>query len=132
MKISICTDGSRFQNSGPGAWADAIPYPDQEMQSICGFLASTTSNRAQPSAILEALRSLLGLREVIIYSDSQWCINVLNGVWRARWNHLITEMRRYERNHSVGNRCIAMSCNLVDSLAQQTVRLGRLELPTTR
>ena len=86
----------------------------------------------QRDAHIGVKRSLLGLRELIIHFDSQWCINVLNGVWRARWNHLITEMRRYERNHSVGNRCIAMSCNLVDSLAQQTVRLGRLELPTTR
>jgi len=101
MKVSIWTHESCFHIPGPEAWAVVIRYPDQEEQPISGFQANTTNNRAELTAILEALKTLAGCYEVAIYSDSQWWMNVLNRLGKAMCSlDLIDAIRTYAHDHS--------------------------------
>jgi len=63
-------------------------------------------------------RSPFGLCELIIHSDSQWCMNLLNRLWKAMCNlDLIDAIRRYAHNHSVRPRWIPREASLADCLA---------------
>jgi ribonuclease HI len=49
-----------------------------------GYEPSTTNNRMELTALVEAYRALPRDADVTIYSDSQLCVNTLN-VWAASW-----------------------------------------------
>lgn len=82
--ISIWADGACSGNPGPGGFAAIVQYADME-QEICGGERSTTNNRMELTAVIEALYSLSEPSEVILYSDSQYVCNAINQFWLQNW-----------------------------------------------
>jgi len=82
--ISIWTDGACSGNPGPGGFAAIVRYTNME-QEICGGEKSTTNNRMELIAVIEALYSLSEPSEVTLYSDSQYVCSAVNQFWLQNW-----------------------------------------------
>lgn len=82
--MKIYTDGSCFPNpNGYGGWAFVVVDNGSVLYSDYGGDAPTTNNRMELAAILEAM-IWAGNRKCSIYSDSQYCVNVINE-WYESW-----------------------------------------------
>lgn len=79
--IVVYTDGSCYPNPGPGAWAWAV----EDGLSASGGVASTTNQRMELHAALEAVRSLSG--EILVMSDSSYVVNCFRQAWWLGWQH---------------------------------------------
>lgn len=81
--IDIYTDGACAGNPGPGGWG-ALMIERGERREISGGEATTTNNRMEMQAALEALQATTGARAVRLHTDSQY---LKNGVtqWMAKW-----------------------------------------------
>ena len=78
--IEIYTDGACSGNPGPGGWGAILRFTTRDKvyeKEISGGDASTTNNRMELTAFLEALRQLKEPCEIDLYSDSQYVINGL-------------------------------------------------------
>jgi len=84
----IYTDGSCLKNpGGPGGWACLLIENDDEW-SLVGSEESTTNNRMELRAVIEAL-SLVGKNQNTvceIYTDSQWVLKCATGEWKRKAN----------------------------------------------
>lgn len=78
--IQIWTDGSCYPNPGPGGWG----WHRCDGKQGYGGDINTTNNRMEMTAILKSLIELPRGQEVLIYSDSQYCIKGLTE-WRKGW-----------------------------------------------
>lgn len=78
--ILIWTDGSCYPNPGPGGWG----WHRCDGKQNYGGERNTTNNRMEMTAILESLIELPSGTDVLIYSDSQYCIKGLTE-WRKGW-----------------------------------------------
>lgn len=86
-QMQIYTDGGVMHNGmtdAYGAWAFVVVGGYESS----GPLESTTCNRAELQAIIEAVRHAKthGQCSVAIYSDSQICVNCGNRVWKRKAN----------------------------------------------
>jgi ribonuclease HI len=93
-------DGSCVGNPGPGGWGVVIVAPDGEETELSGHADSTTNNRMEITAAIEALRAIPEHTRVIVRSDSQYVVKTMNDGWRRRenldlWPLLDTETRRH-------------------------------------
>jgi len=81
--IIIYTDGSCDPNPGPGGWA-ALIIMDSEEKMLYGSAASSTNNRMELIAAIEALQSIEIKKPIILYTDSQY---LKKGVmeWMENW-----------------------------------------------
>jgi len=75
----VYTDGACIGNPGPGGWAWAVP----EGTWASGAEASTTNQRMEIKAALEAVRSHDGPLEVV--SDSTYVVNCFRDRWWEGW-----------------------------------------------
>jgi len=80
----IYTDGSCLGNPGVGAYAGIIIYPNGKEVIVKGSSLDTTNNRMELKAVIETLKVLENPTEVILYTDSQYCINSINN-WLENW-----------------------------------------------
>ena len=84
--VEIYTDGACRGNPGPGGWAALLMFQGQERE-ISGAEASTTNNRMELLAVINALRALKRPTRARIYTDSQYVrlgiTQWLEG-WKAR------------------------------------------------
>ena len=55
--VEIFTDGACSGNPGPGGWGAVLRYGDTEKE-LCEGSASTTNNRMELTAAIEALKAL--------------------------------------------------------------------------
>ena len=83
-KVEIFTDGACKGNPGPGGWGAILRYGKAEKE-ISGGESSTTNNRMEISAVLEALKCLKESCDVTLYSDSQYVCNAINKGWAKKW-----------------------------------------------
>ena len=82
--LVVYTDGACSGNPGPGGWAWAVA-PDGEPHGAGGEVA-TTNQRMEITAVLEALRSMLGEgRPIKVISDSTYVVNCFRDRWYVRW-----------------------------------------------
>ena len=82
--VTIYSDGGAKPNpNGPGGWA-ALLISDSGIREISGRAESTTNNRMELTAAIEALDALNEASEVEFHTDSQY---VKNGIseWLAGW-----------------------------------------------
>jgi len=69
--IKIYTDGSCLENPGNGGWA-AIINDNGNIKKISGNEISTTNNRMELMAPINALKNISTKDEIEIYTDSQY------------------------------------------------------------
>ncbi len=84
--VVVYTDGACSGNPGPGGWAWAVA-PDGH-PSGSGGERSTTNQRMEITAVLEALRTLGGTgprRTIRVVSDSSYVVNCFRDRWWQRW-----------------------------------------------
>ena len=81
--VIIYTDGACRGNPGPGGWGVLIKYKEHSKEMYGGD-ASTTNNKMELTAAIEALKEIKEPCEIILYTDS---IYVLKGIeeWIHNW-----------------------------------------------
>ena len=84
--IHIYTDGACKGNPGRGGWGAVLEHDGKERE-IFGGERSTTNNRMELTAVIEALAALKRPSRVILHTDSQYVqkgiTEWING-WKAR------------------------------------------------
>ncbi len=83
-KVTIYTDGSCSGNPGPGGWGAVLMYGKHKLE-LSGGEPSTTNNRMELTAAVEALSRLNEPCEVELYSDSRYLVDGLEKGWAASW-----------------------------------------------
>ena len=90
MKVRIFTDGACSENPGPGGWA-VVFNTASKCKTISGNEQTTTNNRMELRAVIEAFRTILekskpeNKNEYEIYSDSAYVVNTINNNWLEAW-----------------------------------------------
>ncbi len=81
--IEIYTDGACKGNPGPGGWGVLLKHGANEKE-LFGGEPSTTNNRMEMMAVIQALTALKKPCDVTLYLDSQY---VLKGIteWIPGW-----------------------------------------------
>lgn len=69
--VEIFTDGACSGNPGPGGWGAILRYNGTEKE-LFGFEPTTTNNRMEMTAAIEALRCLRRSARVRLHTDSQY------------------------------------------------------------
>lgn len=85
--IMVYTDGACSNNpGGPGGWAATLNY-DERYDVLSGYDISTTNNRMELMAAVEAIKYLDSKRftKIIINSDSAYVVNGVNKGWIHEW-----------------------------------------------
>lgn len=79
------TDGSCRGNPGPGGWS-AVSITDGQAIWLAGQEPHTTNNRMELTGILKICEIAINdtMNEYIIYSDSYYCVNIINS-WMWVW-----------------------------------------------
>jgi ribonuclease HI len=83
--VEIYTDGACIPNPGPGGWGAVLRWGTNEKDLCGGEATSTTNNRMELMAPIQALESLTRAPlPVLLYTDS---IYVRDGItkWLPRW-----------------------------------------------
>jgi ribonuclease HI len=106
--VEIFTDGACRGNPGPGGWAALLRRgPDERMLS--GAQSSTTNNRMEITAAIEAIAALKRPSRVRLTTDSEY---LRQGVmsWLARWkaNGWRTASRQPVKNQDLWQRLDAL------------------------
>ena len=83
-QVEVYTDGACSGNPGPGGWGAVLKYGAHERE-LSGGEASTTNNRMELTAVIEALRLLKEPCVVELYSDSRYVIDALEKGWARGW-----------------------------------------------
>ena len=89
--INIYTDGACSGNPGPGGWSAIILF-DVGPEILFGGDIDTTNNRMEQTAIINALEYLkkniawFENTQIIIHSDSAYCVNAITNNWLNSWN----------------------------------------------
>ncbi len=142
--VDIYTDGACSGNPGPGGWA-AILVAGGKERELSGFEPSTTNNRMELSAAIEALKLLNRPCAVRLYSDSAYLISAFTRGWLANWKNngwknaardpvsnqdLWQELDRLSRVHQIEWIKVAghsdhIYNNRCDALAVDAIRRGR-------
>ena len=113
-KVDIFTDGACSGNPGPGGWGAILRYGNHELE-LSGGDKSTTNNRMELTAVIEALKRLKEKCSVTIYTDSKyvadaflqgWIWNWEKNGWKKSdqkpvlnpelWQTLLTEIRKHD------------------------------------
>ncbi|MHB1483899.1 MAG: ribonuclease HI [Saccharofermentanales bacterium] len=84
MNVTIYTDGACSGNPGPGGWA-AILIANGVEKEISGSVESTTNNRMEMTAAIEAFKALKVPCNVTLYSDSSYLVNAFLQNWIVNW-----------------------------------------------
>lgn len=84
----IFTDGACSGNPGPGGWGAVFVRDNRIVAQRCGYDPDTTNNRMELCALIAAYEMLdqagAGDAEVVIWSDSQLCVNTFTQ-WAPKW-----------------------------------------------
>ena len=88
--IVINTDGACTGNPGPGGFAAIIQHPTHGELTVSGGDPSTTNNKMELSAVIEALRIVNSVSEtahspIRVRTDSQYVTNAFNKNWLTNW-----------------------------------------------
>jgi len=81
--VVIYTDGACSGNPGPGGWGSVMMYRGHRRE-MSGGDASTTNNRMEMMAVIQALEALKRTCNITIHTDSTY---VMKGMteWLAQW-----------------------------------------------
>jgi ribonuclease HI len=83
--VEIFTDGAASPNPGPGGYGVIIVDGDQRRE-LAGGYRETTNNRMELMAAIRGLQAVTGeRRDVVIFSDSRYVVDMIEGGYAARW-----------------------------------------------
>jgi len=85
-RLIAYADGSCLGNPGPGGWGVVLLNNDGGRLEFSGASASTTNNRMEITAAIEALRRLPAGRDVTVRTDSQYLVKTMTLGWKRREN----------------------------------------------
>lgn len=92
-QIEVYTDGSCNPSRRIGAWAAIILY-GQSKEILTGCIHDTTNQRMELSAVLHALlyihKNNLALLPIVIYTDSQYIIDLPSRKEKLKANKYVT------------------------------------------
>lgn len=80
----IYTDGACLGNPGPGGWAALIIDKNELTDKKVGSEISTTNNRMELTAVIEALKIIPSESKLAVYTDSKYVINGIE-IWIVNW-----------------------------------------------
>ena len=83
-KVNIYTDGACSGNPGPGGWGCILEF-GPHIKEMSGFMAGTTNNRMELTAIIQGLKMLKEPCVVTIYSDSAYSVEPFLKGWINGW-----------------------------------------------
>ena len=83
-KVAIFTDGACSGNPGPGGWGAILKYGEHTAE-LSGGEESTTNNRMELTAVINAVSRLKEPCDIRIYTDSQYVANGFNQGWIWNW-----------------------------------------------
>ena len=94
-KINIYTDGACSGNPGPGGWAAILKCNGKE-KKISGFEKSTTNNRMELLALINALDILKEKCDISVFSDSKYLVDSISKGWVYSWqkNHWMRKSQK--------------------------------------
>lgn len=121
-EIKIYTDGSCNTKQKFGGWAAILIYNNDEYL-ITGTQSETTNNRMELTAAIKSLEYIyeqnLQSEKIIIYSDSQYVVNLIN-----RKDKLVFAKFKTKANTDVRN-CdlIELFFNLIDKLKPEFIKV---------
>ena len=87
-QVEVYTDGACSGNPGPGGWGAVLRYRFNGKvyeKELSGGDASTTNNRMELTACIEALSALKEPCEVTLTTDSQYVVNGMTKGWASSW-----------------------------------------------
>ena len=87
-KVEIFTDGACSGNPGKGGWGAVLKYDfngELHEKELSGFDPSTTNNRMELTAVIEALSSLKMPCEITLTTDSKYVVDSVNNGWLFNW-----------------------------------------------
>jgi ribonuclease HI len=83
---NIYTDGSCLKNpGGPSGWSFCI-LNDDKTWLVSGGIASSTNNRMELTAVIEALATVVSNDEYKIFTDSLITLNCAQKIWKRKSN----------------------------------------------
>ncbi|MGH7846935.1 MAG: ribonuclease HI, partial [Candidatus Binatia bacterium] len=83
QQVTIYTDGACRGNPGPGGWAAVLIYRGT-VKELSGSARSTTNNRMEIIAAIEALNALTRPCTVELFTDSEYLRQGIQS-WLPRW-----------------------------------------------
>jgi len=107
-QVVIHTDGACSGNPGPGGWGAVLRYGANVWEMRGGEGPSTTNNRMDMMAAIQALESLTRPSTVRIHTDSTYLRNGVTS-WVAGWqrNGWLTKARTPVKNADLWQRLTA-------------------------
>ncbi len=97
----IHTDGSCLLNPGPGGWGAVIAGEGGATSKLSGGERSTTNNRMEIVAVIEALESIPQGASAVVHSDSEYVVKTMTKGWKRNANKDLWE--RLERAAAARN-----------------------------
>lgn len=82
--VEIYTDGACSNNPGRGGWGAILKYGSFEKE-ISGFDPSTTNNRMELTAVIQALCALREPCDVTLTTDSRYVVDGITKGWASQW-----------------------------------------------
>ncbi len=83
-QLEIFTDGACSGNPGPGGWGALLRYEGHEKE-LSGGEPSTTNNRMELTAIIQALSCLKESCKVTLTTDSKYAADGITKGWARSW-----------------------------------------------
>ncbi|MDG2003662.1 MAG: ribonuclease HI [Novosphingobium sp.] len=81
--VEIFTDGACKGNPGPGGWGALLRMGKHEKE-LAGSNPSTTNNRMEMMAVVQALKALIEPCDVTVHTDSRYVIDGMTK-WIDGW-----------------------------------------------
>ena len=82
--VTIYTDGACRGNPGLGGWGALIQF-GKFKKEIYGGETSTTNNKMELKATINALKAMKEPCEITLYTDSKYVVNPIEKQWLQNW-----------------------------------------------
>lgn len=83
-EVEVYTDGACSGNPGPGGWGAILNWKGRTKE-ISGGEDSSTNNRMELQAVIEALKQLNRPCRIKLHSDSSYVVNAFQLGWLDNW-----------------------------------------------
>ena len=142
--VEAFTDGACSGNPGPGGWGAILRFGERTKE-LSGGEASTTNNRMELTAAIEALNALTEPCHVLMHTDSKYVMDGISGWikgwkrngWKTAdkkpvknaelWQRLDTALKPHEvRWHWIKGHAGHAENERADQLAREGVAMARL------